>query len=321
METIVLPRLYCPFPSAVNKHAESLHQHTIEWVRKFNLISDEAAYQKFCQSRFSDLAARVYPDAAFTELKLLSDWNVWTFIIDDQMDEGAMGKQPEQLAAFYAGLVNVLKGKDTAYQIEPLGAALNDLRQRIMQQKVESVMIRRFIGSVEACLSAFVWEAKNRARGNMPDVATYMKMRATTSGWPTFVELMSLNRMFNLPPEVLDRTDVQHLSLMANNILCWANDIFSFRKEMRCGDVHNLVLTLRHEHQCNLQEAIQRAVKLHDNEVRAFVELETQLPSFGRDIDYQLDRYISSLRSWMRGSLDWLCTSERYRFAEDGFYR
>ena len=316
METIVLPRLYCPFPSAVNRHAESLHQHTIEWVRKFNLISDEAAYQKFCQSRFSDLAARVYPDAAFTELKLLSDWNVWTFIMDDQMDEGAMGKQPEQLAAFYAGLVDVLKGKDTAYQIEPLGAALNDLRQRIMQQKVESVMIRRFIGSVEACLAAFVWETKNRARGIMPDVATYMKMRATTSGWQTVLELMSINRLFKLPPEVLDQIDVQHLSLKANNIICWANDISSFEKEMRRGDVHNLVLTLRHEHQCTLLKAIQRAAELHDNEVRAFIELETQLPSFGKDIDYQLEQYASNLRSWIRGSLDWHFTSKRYRLAE-----
>src|SRR4028118_262967 len=120
METIVLPRLYCPFPSAVNRHAESLHQHTIEWVCKFNLINDEAAYQKFCQSRFSELAARVYPDAAFTELKLLSDWNVWLFILDDQVDEGCQGKEPEQLAIFYTSLLDLLKSTDIAHKIEPL---------------------------------------------------------------------------------------------------------------------------------------------------------------------------------------------------------
>lgn len=178
METIVLPRLYCPFPSAINKHAESLHQHTIEWVRKFNLISNEAAYQKFCQSRFSDLATRVYPDAEFTELKLLSDWNVWTFIMDDQMDEGGIGKQAEQLAAFYARLVAVLKDlDDTAHLIEPLGIALNDIKQRIMQQEAGFIRLGRFIDSVEGCLTAFVWETKNRARGIIPVDIEYRIMQ------------------------------------------------------------------------------------------------------------------------------------------------
>jgi 5-epi-alpha-selinene synthase len=321
MNTVVLPRLYCPFPLAINKHAESLHQHTIEWVRKFNLITDEAVYQQFCESKFSDLAARVYPHAEFKELKLLSDWNVWLFIFDDQIDEGGIGKQPEQLTVFYTRLVDVLKDSDTAPQLGPLGAALQDIRQRIIQQKPSTCLMNRFIYSVENCLAASVWEAKNRANGITPNVATYIKMRTLTSGIPTILDLILIALRLDLPPEVLNHSDVQCLSLMANNAVCWANDIFSSHKEMSCGDVHNLVLTLRHEHQCNLQEAIQRAVELHDNEVRAFVELETQLPSFGKDVDYQLERYVSSLCSWMRGSLDWHCTSERYRFAEAGFYR
>lgn len=312
-----LPELYCPFPSAVNRHAESLHQHTIEWVRKFNLIPDEKAFQRFCKSRFSDLAARVYPHAAYTELTLLSDWNVWTFIMDDQMDEGSIGKQPNQLTLFYSSLLDVLKGKDATYRIEPLGAALNDIRQRIIQQKVDAIKLDRFIGSFEACLAAFVWEAKNRVTGVVPDVATYIKMRAMTSGWQTFLELISINRLFELSPEILNHPDVQCLSSMTNNILCWANDISSFDKELKRGDVHNLVLVLQHKHQCTLHKAIQCAAELHNNEVQAFMELATQLPFLGREIDFQLKRYVSSLRYWIRGSLDWHLTSERYNFAKE----
>lgn len=318
MNSIVLPKLYCPFPSAVNKHAESLHQHTIEWVRKFNLIADEAAYQRFCQSNFALLAAYTYPKTTFTELKILGDWNVWLFILDDQFDEADMGKKPELLADLNTRLLEVLKGADTADKIGSLGVALQDIQQRMIQQKPGAFLLNRFIYSVEECLAAAVWEATNRARNITPDVATYIKMRAITSGWQTILELININRLFELPPELLNDTSIQRLSLMANNIICWANDIFSFDKEMRYSDVHNLVLTLRHEHQCTLQEAIQRAAELHDNEVRAFIELETQLPSFGKDIDYQLKRYVFSLRSWVRGSLDWHFISGRYRFVEVG---
>jgi len=318
MNSIVLPKLYCPFPSAVNKHAESLHQHTIEWVRKFNLISDEAAYQRFCKSKFALMNAYTYPDATFTEVKLLSDWHVWLFILDDQLDEADIGKKPELLAAFNTQLLNVLKGVDTAQQIGSLGAALEDIRQRMIQRKPSGFLMNRFIHSMEESLTAAVWEAKNRVRATIPDVATYIKMRAATSGFPSILALMSITRQIELPPEVLNHEDIQHLALMANNVICWANDIISFDKEMRAGDVHNLALTLQHEHQCTLQEAIQRAAELHDNEVRAFIKLETNLPSFsfGKDVDYQLKRYVSSLRSWIRGSLTWHYMSGRYKLAE-----
>lgn len=316
MNSIVLPTLYCPFPAAINKHAEALHQHSIEWVRKFNLISDEAAYQRFCQSKFALMHAHTYPDAEFTELKLLNDWQVWLFLLDDQLDEADIGKKPELLAAFNTRLLDVLKGADTAYKIGPLGVGLQDIRRRIIQHKPDAFLMNRFICIIEESLAAAVWEATNRAKGITPDVATYIKMRAATSGFATILALMSITRLIELPPELLNHPDVQHLSLIANNVISWANDIISFDKEMRCGDVHNLVLTLRHEHQCTLQEAIQRAAELHDNEVRAFIQMETQLPSFGKDVDPKLKRYVWSLSSWMRGNLDWQGTSGRYRFTE-----
>jgi 5-epi-alpha-selinene synthase len=240
------------------------------------------------------------------------------FILDDQFDEENIGKQPAQLAVLNAVLLDILKGADTDNQIEPLGAALQDIRKRMMLHKANAFLTSRFIRSVEECLTGGVWEATNRARDITPDVSRYIKMREFTSSVVTILNLILIAFGIELPPEVLNHIDVQRLSLKANNIICWANDISSFDKEMRCGDVHNLVLTLRHKHQHTLQEAIQCAATIHDNEVRAFMELETQLPSFGKDIDFQLERYVSGLRSWIRGSLDWHCTSERYRLTELG---
>lgn len=318
MEPIHLPGLYCPFPSAVNKHAEALHQHTIDWVRKFNLISDEQTFQQFCQSRFALMHAHTYPDADFTQLKLLNDWQVWLFLLDDQLDEAHLGKKPELLAAFNVQLLDILKGTDITYHIEPLSFALQDIRQRIIQYKPDGFLLNRFISSIEESLVAAIWEARNRSKGITPDVATYITMRAATSGFTTILALMGITRLIELPSEVLKHPDVQRLSLMANNIISWANDIYSFDKEMRFGDVHNLVLTLRHKYHCTLDEAIQRAAELHDNEVRAFIELEAQLPFFGKDIEYQLERYMFSLRSWIRGSFDWHRLSGRYKFAEVG---
>ncbi|MGQ4647430.1 terpene synthase family protein [Lyngbya aestuarii] len=314
MENTILPELYCPFPAKLNKHAESLHQHTIEWVRQFNLIEDEATYQRFCRSRLSDLAARVYPEAEWTELKLLSDWNVWFFILDDKLDEGNIGKQPEQLAILNAGLINILKEVGTANQISGLGEALEDIRQRITEQKAEPFLMNQFIRHVEQCLSASVWEATNRSKGIVPDVATYREMRALTSAVTTIFNFILIVLKIELLPEVINHADVQHLAVIANNIICCVNDIFSLEKEMRSGDVHNIVLALQQEHQCTLKEAIQYSIELHNQEIETFIKLETQLLSQRTEVDYQLRRYVSSLRFWISGSLDWHRLSDRYCF-------
>jgi hypothetical protein len=53
-------------------------------------------------------------------------------------------------------------------------------------------------------------------------------------------------------------------------------------------------------------------VALHDAQVRAFIDLEFNVPVFGAVIDHDLQRYIGILRSWMRGNLDWAISSGRY---------
>lgn len=38
--------------------------------------------------------------------------------------------------------------------------------------------------------------------------------------------------------------DLRRLMSMSSNIIAWANDVFSYRKERRVDDPHNLVLLL-----------------------------------------------------------------------------
>jgi 5-epi-alpha-selinene synthase len=101
---------------------------------------------------------------------------------------------------------------------------------------------------------------------------------------------------------------------MANNLISWCNDLVSLEKEMRVGDVHNLVVVLQHHHQISLQQAIHMAIEQHNAEMKAYLELEPQVPSFGPDIDPQVQLYLRGLRHWMRGNLDWGLTAKRYMF-------
>src|SRR5262245_20905667 len=110
MEQIVLPSLYCPFPSRLNAHVETAQQHIVEWVQQFELVIGETALKRFKAAKFAWLAARAYPTAPLEELLVVADWNVWLFIHDDQCDEASIGKQPARLEQLYERLCGILCG-------------------------------------------------------------------------------------------------------------------------------------------------------------------------------------------------------------------
>ncbi|MEG4572472.1 hypothetical protein QUA56_07195 [Microcoleus sp. N3A4] len=313
MLEIKYPDLYCPFPSARNQYADAAGQHTIEWVRFFNFFPDESAYQILCAANFQELAALTHPHASLEALEIFNDFLVWGFIADDQFEEAGTSKQLERLELEHARLVDILKGASLTDSDTPAALTLQDIWQRLHQfLNATPELMLRFARDMEEGLQAVRWEALNHTQGITPNLVTYMKMRALQIGVYAYFDFIQIVDRIALPPEVIELPIVKRLELAANNVFAWANDIFSVEKEIREGQTHNLVLILQHEYQIPFLEAIERAAEIHDAEVRTFIELSAQLPSFGAEVDAELQRYISGLRSWMRGCLDWYLETGRY---------
>lgn len=307
---ITFPKIHCPIPSAVNPHAEIVDNHTLAWVRKFNMVPDEGDFERLRKSRFGWLLARAYPNAPLEELKIVSDWNTWLFIRDDQCDESGLGRNPVLLSHVHADFLEILNGLRPKQNSSALAHALYDIRNRLLC-KTSPAWFSRFIYSVIDYFDSTEWEARNRSIGIVPDAETYILMRPYTGGLYTDIELIDITENIHLPLYVRKNEMLQRLALMANNVVCWSNDIISFAKESRHQDVHNLVATLLPT-QLTLQKAIDLATEMTNKEISAFIELEKQLPSFTPEIDADLQRYVAVLRSWMRGNLDWAYESERY---------
>jgi 5-epi-alpha-selinene synthase len=316
VNNIKLPVLYCPFPSAINQHCEAVEPHSIEWLRSFNLVKDESAYKILRAIKLGVLMARAYPTVSLEALKILSDYTFWLVIADDQFEKVGISKQSELLEPVHAQLVDILKGRGASLTDadSPLTLAFRDIWQRLYQLlNGKSQLMFSFAKNMEDYFQGVCWEAMNNTQGITPDLATYIKIRTFTIAAYNCFSLIQITDGIALPPEVIEHPVLKLLELAVNNVAIYINDIFSVAKEMREGNLHNLVLILQHSYQVSLQEAINRAAELHDAEVRNFIELAAQLPSFGAEIDANLQRYILNLRFWMRGHVDWYQVTERYR--------
>jgi len=306
----LIPEFFCPFPSALSPHTEAVQQLLCDWMQQRRYLRNEVSLERFRAGRFAWLAGRAYPAASFDTLLLVGAYMSWLFVVDDLCDEAETGCSPERLRGVFDELLEHMRyPRPLSLEDGPLVAGLVDLWDRLCQRAAPG-WAERFTRSFEGYARGCVWEAQNRAQARVPSVAEYMEWRRHTSALYLFFDLIELSQGLSLRDDHLEH--VQALRERANDGVSWFNDIVSLEKELRVGDVHNLVIVLRHERQLSLPEAVAQASLLLNARMREYVELEQRLPSLGVECNARLQPYLTGLRSWVRGNMDWSYESGRY---------
>ncbi|HMN26536.1 MAG TPA: hypothetical protein PKE45_00170 [Caldilineaceae bacterium] len=310
---VIIPPLYCPITPAVNPHVERTHEHSMQWVAKFHLVQPQSKQHDGLQAgQFAWLAALTQPYVSLEDLQLYCDSITWLTLHDDILDTSQLGRNPQAWGMLERRLSAILQGAAPSHQDEPLVSALSDLCQRLRRRTSEAWM-ERFAISVKQSFQANLWEATNRAHGITPDLTTYTKLRQFSDGFSTCFDLIGMMALIDPQADFLTHLYVQQLEVMAINHCVWVNDIFSYKKEMMEANGSNLVLVLQNECQLGLQAAVNRAVAMCDAEMRAFLRMASNLPSFGPAEDAMLARYLHCLQACMRGHLDWYAKTTRYQ--------
>lgn len=320
MLRITLPSFYAPFPPTMHPQVEEVHQHTLAWARQHHLVQQEAAIERLRVARFAWLTARGYPSAGLEELALANDLNTWLFMLDDQFDDGELGRQPERIPLLIAQLLANLDyppANQSSPLGGPIGASLRDIWTRIVAFTTPRWQ-RRFLRHLAAYFHSYIWETTNRAQGLIPEITLYIEKRQDTGAMLLALDFIDLTEHTSLPAEVYASSQFQALLRITNNAVCWSNDIFSLEKEIARGDLNNLVLAVQQEQDCTLQEAVDLVNAMITREIQLFETLVGQLPgAFPRQAQ-ELQRYCAVMQSWIRGNLDWSLETVRYTEIERG---
>lgn len=305
--------LHCPFTTSLNPHVEAAEQAGLEWARRFNLLNERRAGAG-ARLEYVRLSALCHPQAPLERLQIVADFVTWLFMLDDTRDESEEGHRPEEMAVWHRRFVEVLQGARPEPQDGRFTHALYDLRSRILQFGSGSVL-PRFTRSVQVYFEAIEWEATNRSQGITPDSRTYVAMRPETSAvYPCF-DLISVTDRLQLPDSVFQHDAVRRLSLLANRVVSFCNDIYSVNKERAHEDVHNLVIVLQREGRLSAREALHLAAHIHNQDVAEFLKQAARLPKFGPAINPELARYVEGLCTWIRANYEFSQTAARYQAA------
>jgi hypothetical protein len=160
-----------------------------------------------------------------------------------------------------------------------------------------------------------VWEADHRSKGLVPTFDDYTLMRRHSGAVPAVQALLELGTDGGLDADQRDSPPVRVVSDIANFIISWDNDIFSFHKESRGRRYWlNAVRVLSHERGLTLENAVRECVNQRDQATGLYLRIRDHLARSG---NARLSGYLRALDSFIRGAQDWEITSVRYLCPDD----
>ena len=169
--------LFCPFPSGLNSHAETVQRESVDWAVRSGLVP-EAQIARLEGAKIGWLNALVFHSAPLEVLRLAADWTTLFCALDDSVELFRRG--PVELSAFLARALATLRGQAERAS-SPIEIAFADLRRRMLGLAGPR-WTERFSQRVEEIFGAFLWEEINRWKCFRPRYAAYRVMRAVTVG-------------------------------------------------------------------------------------------------------------------------------------------
>lgn len=311
------PELYCPFEPMINPFVEGADAHTVEWLLQYNLLPKGEPMESFLKNKYALLCGRSFPTGDYDLLCIASDLYTHLFLLDDPFDHVYVGKKAQERKKYLTAVVDAMleitiDGKTKILATDPFVTAFDELWRRIRKKTTPEWQVR-FSRDLKKTLECGLWEYDGMLKQHIPTVAEVLENRQYGSGANLGTDFVELTENAALTVDVLQNEKVRNLTYLARVLVCWANDLYSVNRELKCGDRFSLVLAVHHEQNLKLEDAIQEVAKIHDDEMRQFLNLEQQLPSFNEEIDEKIRCYVKGLRYYVRGNIDWsISDTKRY---------
>ncbi|MEU0630749.1 sesquiterpene cyclase [Streptomyces sp. NPDC005989] len=289
-----------PFPTACHPSVAEAEARGRQWAERHGLVRSDEARTRLHRGRFGQLAGRAYPAAGAALFQTTVDLMMWLFTYDDDYVDRTAPQAARTVPAI-AGAVNVLDRVQGDGVAPPFETAFEDICGRLREQ-LTAEQFARFANGIRLALLAAPVQNYRRAAAQPLTLSEYEVIRRYLGGCPPCFALIDAANGDALPAAEYEHPDLQQLTLHANNVVCWTNDIYSLAMEhSQPGRFWNMPLVYA-AHGCTPAQALARTAERVHEEVASFAELAAHVTSRGSTAQR---RYVQGLGTWIRALYDW----------------
>ncbi|WP_435035856.1 family 2 encapsulin nanocompartment cargo protein terpene cyclase [Pseudomonas neuropathica] len=315
-----VPPLYGLAPFRVDPClAAEVDERLMPWIEQVGIFPGQ--HKKVRAMGFGRFAMLCHTDTDDPDrLLLAAQCFAALFAVDDYYcDDERTGSEPKmvgpRLSVALAALEPVYlserfrPGLEQALSSDPVLVALRGYLARVeaLATPAQVARVRHEIIAMFVTMSA---EAAWRTEGLTPALWEYLAHRQVNSFLPC-LSLIDIIGGYELPANVYSAPDVRRVTTLAASATIIANDLFSALKEQQAGiGDFNLPLLLIREQQCSPEQAMAQSAAIHDEIMHLYEAAENTVLLRASPL---LKCYLTGLKCWLAGSVEWHRTSGRYQ--------
>ncbi|KAG6909950.1 Linoleate 10R-lipoxygenase cop4 [Tephrocybe rancida] len=296
----------CSLTGGVNPHYEKGAAESRAWINSYNVFTDrKRAF--FVLGSNELLVSHAYNYAGYEQFRTCCDFVNLLFVFDELSDE-LDGKDALSIGNIF---LNAMKHADWDDR-SSFSRMTKEFRARLLRLTGPRA-ISRFLKRWEAYCASVVREAELREQGEVLDVEAFIPLRRENSAVRLCFCLVEYCLGIDLPDEVFSDPVFMEIYWAAVDLVCWANDVYSYDMEQSKGiSGNNIVTVLMKDKNMTLQEASDYIGTYSKELMDRLVSAQGRLPSWGTSVDSEVARYIHGLGCWVKGNLDWSFETQRY---------
>ncbi|GAB2620681.1 terpene synthase family protein [Belliella aquatica] len=296
-----------PFESMINPLSDELDELTTSWAVHFGLLKTRKQVNAVKQMKINAFASCLYPNAQKQLLLPVTKFYLILFLLDDLTDNLKHADQNE-IEAIYLDYINILNEEESKIKI-PFSEAFNSFTSE-WREVVTKEDYQEFTKSFKEYIEFQQWELESNNSKEIPPIQEYCFKRPYSSGAYLAIYFMKILIKFPLQDKEIEGCQLHYLESKATSLICLANDIGSFYKEMNEGSIHNFLIILMEEHKFSVDESMEIAKQKHNRLLFQFIQLCSLTKDKNNPI---LSKYIQALKYMIAGSHYW-STSETIRY-------
>jgi hypothetical protein len=312
-----------PFPPRTSPHLSWVHPRALAWVREHDLIRTADTERQFLSWDLALAAARIYPNAATRDdLLKIANFFALGFLFDDQADYRAPEGTDRFVRVTHEMIAVLLRPPGAPLELVcPATRALREL-WKLMTDEMSPQWCDRFALDYGRFHAANAYEARLSARGEVPDLAAYTRLRRATVGLYYSLDQTEWAGRYTLAPQVLAHPLFAALREATTDTVSWMNDVHSHERETARHDPHNLLTVLTRRHGMTVAQAVQKATDMTYTALRQFVLLRDQVSAMLDELrldtagQHAVHESVAGMENWVRGNHDWARTTGRYQLAD-----
>ncbi|KGO69972.1 Terpenoid synthase [Penicillium italicum] len=256
--------------------------------------------------------AILIPHVDTDRFRTVCDWMNWVFPFDDALDNGPLKEKPEDVRELVDGLIGILGTKTTQDYQNKLLVAFQSIWLRVFQDSSPGIQ-RRFSSSMrDYCEAVFQQVVIQKGNGQKQlGLKATLQMRRQSVATMPLLALVEYAHGLRIPEIVFESNSIKEIQRIGTEVVLLQNDLISYRKEKALDESYNII-SIYQQQGYTVQEAFNKVERSLSECYRDWYLALAQLPSWGEEIDSQVQLYIDGVQNAALANIHWSFRVDRY---------